>query len=87
MALVAGAVAGLVVIIMRRIREEPTPEQKAALAAIFEAGPGTRGAVVVTRNGVPEVLATVRSKEEYLERAASGQFPEDHRVYLPDDAV
>ncbi|ATB31299.1 hypothetical protein [Melittangium boletus] len=86
-AILSGAVASLVVMIVQRIREQPTPEQRAALAAIFEAGPGTRGAVVVTRNGVPEVIATVRSKEEYLELAGSGQLPEDHHVYLPSDVV
>lgn len=63
-----------------------TREQKAALSAIFAAGPGTSGAVLVTRNGAPEVIATVRSTEEYLELAGSGQLPQDHRVYLPSDA-
>ncbi|AKJ00944.1 Hypothetical protein AA314_02570 [Archangium gephyra] len=77
--------AGLVVMTMQRIRARPTPEQRAALSAIFAAGPGTIGAVVVTRNGVPEVLATVRSTEEYLALAGSGQLPPDHFVYLPDD--
>jgi hypothetical protein len=79
--------AGLVVMIVQRIRAQPTPEQRAALSAIFAAGPGTIGAVVVTRNGVPEVLATVRSTEEYLELAGSGQLPPDHFVYLPDDII
>ena len=84
--LMALAPAGLVVLLVQRIRERPSPEQLAALSAIFQAGPGTRGAIVVTRNGVPEVIATVRSKEEYLEMAASGTLPHDHHVYLPSDA-
>ncbi|WP_375771097.1 hypothetical protein NR798_09415 [Archangium gephyra] len=73
--------------IVQRLRAQPTPEQRAALSAIFAAGPGTIGAVVVTRNGVPEVLATVRSKEEYLQLAGSGQLPHDHLVFLPDDII
>lgn len=77
---------GLVVMIAEHVRAQPTREQKAALSAIFAAGPGTIGAVLVTRNGVPEVIATVRSTEEYLELAGSGQLPQDHRVYLPSDA-
>lgn len=85
--LFAAAIAGLVVMIVQRIRSQPSPEQRAALAAIFSAGPGTIGAVVVTRNGAPEVVATVRSVQEYMELAGSGQLPHDHRVYLPDDLV
>jgi hypothetical protein len=79
--------AGLVVMIVQRIRAEPTPEQRAAFWAIFHAEPGTIGAVVVTRNGVPEVIATVRSTEEYLKLAGSGQLPHDHVVFLPDDII
>jgi hypothetical protein len=79
--------AGLVVMIVQRIRAQPSREQRAALAAIFSAGPGTIGAVVVTKNGAPEVVATVRSAQEYMELAGSGQLPHDHRVYLPDDLV
>jgi purine-cytosine permease-like protein len=80
------AVAGLVALIVKRIQEEPTKEEVAALDAIFQAGPGTIGAVVVTRHGVPEVVATVRSREEYLQLAASGRIPVDHFVFLPTDA-
>ena len=83
---VATALMGLVVMIVEHVRAQPTREQKAALSAIFAAGPGTIGAVLVTRNGAPEVIATVRSTEEYLELAGSGQLPQDHRVYLPSDA-
>ncbi|HEX5745209.1 MAG TPA: hypothetical protein VFZ09_03135 [Archangium sp.] len=83
---VATALMGLVVMIAEHVRAQPSPEQKAALSAIFAAGPGTIGAVLVTRDGVPEVIATVRSLEEYLELAGSGQLPHDHRVYLPADA-
>jgi hypothetical protein len=78
--------AGLVVMLVEHVRAQPTREQKAALSAIFAAGPGTIGAVLVKRNGVPEVIATVRSVEEYLELAGSGQLPHDHLVYLPSDA-
>jgi hypothetical protein len=42
---------------------------------------------VVKRNGVPEVIATVRSREEYLELAATDRLPVDHIVFLPDDMV
>ncbi|HZH12793.1 MAG TPA: hypothetical protein VE057_00375 [Archangium sp.] len=83
----AVAPAGLVVMIVQRIRAEPTPEQRAAFWAIFHAEPGTIGAVVVTRNGVPEVIATVRSTEEYVKLAGSGQLPPDHVVFLPDDII
>ncbi|HEX5752817.1 MAG TPA: hypothetical protein VFZ09_41820 [Archangium sp.] len=86
-ALLAGAVAGLVVMIVERIRAEPTPEERAVFWAIFHSPPGTIGAVVVTRNGKPEVIATVRSTEEYLKLAGSGQLPPDHRVFLPEDIV
>ena len=85
--LAAASVAGLVVMVVQRIRSEPTPEQRAAFWAIFHAEPGTIGAVVVTRNGVPEVIATVRSTEEYLKLAGSGQLPHDHVVFLPDDII
>lgn len=83
--LLAGAVTVLVVQVVQRFRAQPTPEQRAALSAIFAAGPGTIGAVVVTKNGVPEVLATVRSRDEYLELVGSGQLPHDHFIFLPDD--
>jgi len=86
-ALFAVSPAGLVVMIVRRIRAEPTPEERAAFWAIFHAEPGTIGVVVVTRNGKPEVIATVRSTEEYLTLAGSGQLPPDHRVFLPNDIV
>jgi hypothetical protein len=42
---------------------------------------------VVTGNGVPEVVATVRSTEEYLKLAGSGQLPHDHLVFLPEDVI
>ncbi|WP_152622685.1 hypothetical protein [Archangium violaceum] len=87
LALIAMGPAGLVMMIVQRIRAEPTPEERAAFWAIFHAEPGTIGAVVVTRKGVPEVIATVRSTEEYLKLAGSGQLPADHRVYLPDDIL
>ncbi|WP_309888083.1 hypothetical protein [Archangium sp.] len=83
----ASGLTGLLLMIVEKVRSQPMPEQRAALSAIFAAGPGTIGAVVVTRNGVPEVLATVRSIEEYMELAGSGQLPQDHRVYLPDDLI
>lgn len=82
----AAGVAGLVVLIVQRLQEEPTKEELAALGAILQAGPGTIGAVVVTRNGVPEVLATIRSREEYLMLAGSGRLPPDHTLFLPEDA-
>jgi hypothetical protein len=85
-ALLATGVAGMAVLIVQRLQEEPTQEELAALDAIFQAGTGTIGAVVVTRNGVPEVVATVRSREEYLQLAASGRIPVDHFVFLPEDA-
>ena len=77
--------AALVVMMVHHVRARPSPEQRAALSAIFKAGPGTIGAVMVTRNGVPEVIATVKSKEEYLHLVGSGQLPHDHHVYLPSD--
>jgi hypothetical protein len=87
LALIALGPAGLVVMIVRRIRAEPTPEERAVFWAIFHSPPGTIGAVVVTRNGVPEVIATVRSVEEYVKLAGSGQLPPDHRVFLPNDII
>jgi hypothetical protein len=33
------------------------------------------------------VIATVRSTEEYLKLAGSGQLPQDHVVFLPDDII
>ncbi len=87
LALIAMGPAGLVVMIVQRIRAEPTPEERAVFWAMFHSPPGTIGAVVVTRNGAPEVIATVRSTEEYLKLAGSGQLPSDHRVYLPNDII
>ena len=87
LALMAVGPAGLAMMIVRRIRAEPTPEERAVFWAIFHSPPGTIGAVVVTRNGVPEVIATVRSTEEYLTLAGSGQLPPDHRVFLPNDII
>ena len=72
---------------VQRIRAEPTPEERAAFWAIFHSEPGTIGAVVVTRDGKPEVLATVRSVEEYVKLAGSGHLPPDHRVFLPNDVI
>lgn len=77
---------GLILMVVQHMRERPSAEQRAALAAIFAAGPDTRGAVLVTRQGKPQVIATVRSREEYLELLGSGQLPEEHSVYLPDEA-
>jgi hypothetical protein len=86
-ALLAGAVAGAVVMLVHELRGRPSPAQQAALAAIFNSeDPNTIGAVVVMKNGTPEVIATVRSREEYLELAGAGQLPVDHLVFLPDDA-
>jgi hypothetical protein len=85
-AIAAASFAGLIVLIVKDLRDRPTPEQLAALGAIFQAGPGTLGAILVKRNGVPEVIATVRSREEYLELAASERLPPDHTLYLPEDA-
>jgi hypothetical protein len=82
---VSSALAAVVIMIVERVQARPSPEQRAALSAIFRAGPGTIGAVVVTRHGVPEVIATVKSKEEYLQLVGSGQLPPDHHVYLPSD--
>jgi hypothetical protein len=82
---VTSGLVGLLVMLIERVRARPSPEQRAALSAIFRSGPGTIGAVVVTRNGVPEVIATVKSKEEYLQLVGSGQLPHDHHVYLPSD--
>ncbi|MFY0578145.1 hypothetical protein ACN28S_30900 [Cystobacter fuscus] len=85
--LLSTAVTGLVVAIVRELRARPSPMQQAALTAIFNAeDPDTIGAVVVMKNGTPEVVATVRSRDEYLELAGSGRLPEDHLVFLPDDA-
>lgn len=86
-ALLSTAITGVIVAIMRELLARPSPMQRAALAAIFNAKePGTIGAVVVMKNGAPEVVATVRSRDEYLELAGSGRLPVDHLVYLPDDA-
>jgi membrane protein implicated in regulation of membrane protease activity len=85
-ALLSTAVTGIVVAIVRELRARPSPMQQAALTAIFNAeDPDTIGAVVVMKNGTPEVVATVRSRDEYLELAGSGQLPEAHLVFLPDD--
>lgn len=86
-ALLSTAVTGIVVTIVREFRARPSPMQQAALTAIFNAEePDTIGAVVVMKNGSPEVIATVRSRDEYLELAGSGRLPEDHFVFMPDDA-
>ncbi|MFY0527926.1 hypothetical protein ACN28I_33830 [Archangium gephyra] len=73
--------------IVQRIRAEPTPEERAAFWALLAAEPGTIGAVVVKRNGVPEVIATVRSVEEYWMLAASGKLPHEHYFFreAPDE--
>jgi hypothetical protein len=85
--LLSTAFTGIVVAFVRALRTRPSPMQRAALEAIFHAKePGTIGAVLVMKNGTPEVIATVRSREEYLELAASGRLPEEHLVFLPDDA-
>lgn len=85
--LLSTAVTGIVVAIIREFRARPSPIQRAALTAIFNAEePGTIGAVVVMKNGTPEVVATVRSRDEYLELAGSGRLPVDHFVFMPDDA-
>jgi hypothetical protein len=80
--LAAAAVAGLVVMIVQRIREEPTPEQRAAFWALLEAEPGTVGAVVVRKKGKAEVIATVRSVEEYWMLAAHGKLPHEHTFVM-----
>ncbi len=67
-------------------RSRPSPVEQAALAALLSAEPGTIGAVLVTRNGVPEVIATVRSREEYMELVHSGQLPAEHQLFMPSDA-
>lgn len=83
----SAALAGMIMMIVERVQSRPSLEQRAALSAIFRAGSGTIGAVVVTKNGKPEVVATLRSVDEYVQLAGSGQLPHDHRVYLPDDLV
>ncbi len=80
--LLASAVAILVVQVVQRIRAQPTPEERVAFWAIFSAGAGTIGAVVAMKNGVPEVVATVRSTEEYWMLAGSGKLPQDHILFL-----
>ncbi|WP_223738073.1 hypothetical protein NR800_11560 [Corallococcus interemptor] len=85
-ALLSTAATGIVVAIVRELRARPSSVQQVALKAIFNAKePGTIGAVLVMKNGSPEVIATVRSREEYLELANSGRLPVDHLVFLPDD--
>ncbi len=84
--MLASALTAAMLLFVEHVRERPSPEQQAAIAALLQVEPGTIGAVVVTRNGVPEVIATVRSREEYLELASSGNLPEDHCLYLPMDA-
>jgi hypothetical protein len=86
-ALLSTAVTGIVVAVVRELRARPSPVQRAALEAIFDARePGIIGAVLVMKNGTPEVIATVRSREEYLELAGSGRLPVDHLLFMPDDA-
>ncbi len=80
--MVTGAVAGLVVLIVERIRAEPTPEERAAFWALLAAEPGTIGAVVVKKNGKPEVIATVRSVEEYWMLSAKGKLPHEHYFFM-----
>jgi hypothetical protein len=82
----ASAITAAVVLVVRDIRARPSALQRAALEVLLNAEPGTIGAVVVMNNGRPEVIATVRSREEYLERAGKGQFPTDHYLYLSADA-
>lgn len=82
----ATALTVAVVSVVRRLRSQPSAAQQAALGALLDAEPGKLGAVVVMRNGVPEVIATVRSREEYLVLLQSGQLPEDHSLYLTEDA-
>lgn len=84
--LLSSALAGLIVTVLRHIRSRPSPVEQAALAALLSAEPGTIGAVLVTRNGVPEVIATVRSREEYMELVHSGQLPAEHQLFMPSDA-
>ncbi len=72
----------LVVMIVQRIRAEPTPEERAAFWALLAAEPGTIGAVVVKKKGVPEVIATVRSVEEYWMLASKGKLPADHQFFM-----
>jgi predicted outer membrane lipoprotein len=80
--LIAVGPAGLVVMIVQRIRSEPTPEQRAAFWALLVAEPGTIGAVVVKRKGKAEVIATVRSVEEYWMLAAHGKLPHEHTLVM-----
>ena len=76
-ALLSTAITGIVLMVVREVRARPSPMQQAALTAIFNAeDPATIGAVVVMKNGTPEVVATVRSREEYLELAGSGNCPQ-----------
>ena len=83
LALMAVGPAGLVMLIVQRIREEPTPEQRAAFWALLAAEPGTVGAVVVKKKkGKPEVIATVRSVEEYWMLAAHGKLPHEHTLVM-----
>ncbi|KFA87296.1 hypothetical protein Q664_48520 [Archangium violaceum Cb vi76] len=74
--------AGLVVMLVQRIRAEPTPEERAAFWALLAAEPGTIGAVVVKKKGKPEVIATVRSVEEYWMLAANGKLPHEHYFFM-----
>ncbi|HEX5747258.1 MAG TPA: hypothetical protein VFZ09_13530 [Archangium sp.] len=82
LALIAACAAILVVMIVQRIRSEPTPEQRAAFWALLEAEPGTVGAVVVKKKGKPEVIATVRSVEEYWMLAGLGKLPHEHTLVM-----
>ena len=82
----SSAFAFLAVFLARRMALRPSPAQQAALAALFQAPPGTVGAVVVTRDGVPTVVATVRSRDEYLSLVGEGRLPAEHQLFLADDA-
>lgn len=81
LALMAVGPAGLVMMIVHRLRTEATPEERAAFWALL-AEPGTVGAVVVKRNRKPEVIATVRSLEEYRMLAAKGKLPHEHVLIM-----
>ena len=84
--ILSSALAAAVVMVVRRIRSRPSAAQKAALAALLHEAPGTTGAVVVMKEGTPEVIATVRNREEYLELLRAGRLPEDHQLFLTDDS-
>jgi hypothetical protein len=85
-AISAVGVAGLITLIVKRLQDEPTKEERESFWALFNSKPGVVGVVLVTKNGVPEVIATVRSREEYLHLAGSGQLPVDHKLFIAEDA-